>query len=344
MNGTIRGKAFVAACVASTLGGCGFYVSNIRFTSVEVCSEEYASRLHPNSGCLPPTRAENAQGFFLARYRLPISPDDAEVATGTKPLPAGTVNHLPSMIGRLFQAVDGSSDAKTRVWQAPPTGNIEFIAVGSDANPPHRAIATEILVKTDLAGVMQKKLTAGVELNPAKIVDAAFAAAGVPAAAALSGLREALVTQVIKVGYERYKFDAAKGDYYYVPMKPAALDSLMSAFAICNWSIDQDPGKQRANAREIARGALAAEALDPVPDCSGKLRALVQQYRAGPIKPPAMPMQPGQNASTLSPEQANALIASVSAEYARATAKYLELQSHTSVLAIHWVPIRIAKD
>jgi hypothetical protein len=416
MNGTIRGKAFVAACVASTLGGCGFYVSNIRFTSVEVCSEEYASRLHPNSGCLPPTRAENAQGFFLARYRLPISPDDAEVATGTKPLPAGTVNHLPSMIGRLFQAVDGSSDAKTHVWQAPPTGNIEFIAVGSDANPPHRAIATEILVKTDLAGVMQKKLTAGVELNPAKIVDAAFAAAGVPAAAALSGLREALVTQVIKVGYERYKFDAAKGDYYYVSMKPAALDSLMSAFAICNWSIDQDPGKQRANAREIARGALAAEALDPVPDCSGnlrgnasiaqttknlieaihamsktradlkvagvvigaailrtegfselcskadigliaqgkagslstldcdQLRALVQQYRAGPIKPPAMPMQPGQNASTLSPEQANALIASVSAEYARATAKYLELQSHTSVLAIHWVPIRIAKD
>lgn len=409
-------KALVAACAASALGGCGFYVSNIRFTSVEICSEEYASRLHPDSGCLPPTRAENAQGFFLARYRLPISPDDAEVATGAKALPAGTFNHLPSMIGRLFQAVDGSSDAKAHVWQAPPTGNIEFIAVGPEANPPHRAIATEILVKTDLAGVMQKKLTAGVELNPAKIVDAALAAAGIPVAAAPSGLREALVTQVFKVGYERYKFDAAKGDYYYVSMKPAALDSLMSAFAICNWSIDQDPGKQRANAREVAHGTLSAEALKPVPDCAGKLkdnnsiaqttknlveavqavrrtradlkvagvvigaailrtegfselcskadigliaqgkasglstldcdalRALVEQYRAGPIKPPAMPMQPGQNASTLSAEQAKAIIASVSAEYARATAKYLELQSHASVLAIHWVPIRIAKE
>ena len=415
MNKNTLGKSLLAACAASMLGGCGFYVSNIRFTSVEVCSEEYASRLHPNSGCLPPTRAENAQSFFLARYRLPISPDDAKVITGEDNLPAGTVNHLPSMIGRIFEAVDKSDDPKTHVWQAPPTGNIEFIAVGPAENPPHRSIATEVLVKTDLAGVMQKKFTAGVELNPAKIVDAALLAAGIPAAAAPSGLREALVTQVFKVGYERYKFDAAKGDYYYVSMKPAALDSLMSAFDICNWSIDQDPGRQSANSRAVARGVRAAVVLDPVPDCAAtlssndsisepakhlvrqiqaardsrkdfrvagmvigvailrtegisemcskadigliakggapklstldcdSLRALVQQYRAGPIKPPAMPMQPGQNASTLSEQQANAVIASVSAEYARATAKYLELQSHTSVLALHWVPIQVAK-
>jgi hypothetical protein len=426
------------AAIAVGLTGCSaIYVGNVKFTSTEICSEEYASRLHPHSGCLPPTRAENAQGLFLARYRLPIS--QCEACSLTKDCPKTTdagaqnctppkqesKNHLPSLVGRLFKAKQeegGDSD-----WEAPASGNIEFIAVGPVVNPPHTAIPTEILVKTDISGVVQKKLSAGVELNAGALVDGALAAAGIPvAAAAKTGLKKALEDQVLTANFGRSGLDAATGAYYYVSVTSDELDHLMSAFRICNWYIDQEPGHRKttdsrssnstlAPDTETTGAAEARQSLLPVKDCAeslksaasisdvtrtlisaiqatrdrrpdlrvvglvigaaiaqtikghselctsvelglirqGKtpekptascdsLRALVDQFqKTQQITPPSTPDAPREQASVLTADQSKMLITALSASYARESFKVLNIESHTSVLAIHWVPVRI---
>lgn len=412
----------LAALAASTLGGCGIYVGNIRFTAVEVCSEEYASRLHPNSGCLPPTRAENAQSFFLARYRLPVpSSEAAAITAGSKPpsndsSTKADPNQLPSFIGRIFKAEAESQSDRTITWRAPSTGNIEFISVLDEKGSTHRKLATDVLVNTDLAGVVQTKLSLGAELNPAAIVSAALVASGLPATAAPSGLQEALSQQVLSAGFGRTGFNAAKGRYYYVSLGAEQLDSLMSALAICNWSVDQDPSKQKSG-RAGTSGASAAAYSPPIETCAetlaksrtkfsgtstleliqqieatradrgdlkvvglvigvallhtdsgtseicnqadlglimqGKtgalsnpscdsLRALLDKYmKTGAIEPGPNSGPAAKTASTLSADQAKTLIVSLSAEYARASYKILQLHSHTSVLALHWIPVQI---
>jgi hypothetical protein len=254
------------------LSGCStIYVGNVPFTTVEICTEELASRLHPHSGCLPPTRAEHAQRFFLARFRLEVSPDEAQnlIDPAANGRPA---NQLPSWIGRVFRPVSDQAADGNLVWKAPETGNMEFSAIGDVGAPPERSIATEILINTDISGVVQKKLALGAELNPAEVVDRALGAVG--AAGIPPGLRDALVEKVAKLGYERNGFDAGKGSYYYVSMTPRNLDSLTSAVSICGWDIRQKPGDQHAGSealvQELAKGPGAAAHVD---DCTRRLAA-----------------------------------------------------------------------
>jgi hypothetical protein len=438
-----------AAAIAVWLSGCSaIYVGNIKFTSTEICSEEYASRLHPHSGCLPPTRAQNAQGLFLARFRLPVSQCEACNLTNDcpetkvagvlrcsqpeqKPKPEQQPkNLLPSLVGRIFKAVQDNGDESD--WEAPASGNIEFIAVGPVDKPPHMAIPTEILVKTDISGVVQKKLTVGADLNAGVLVDSALTAAGIPvAAAAKLGLKKALENQVLNANFGRSGLDAAKGAYYYVSIGPGELDRLMSAFTLCNWYVVQEPGHQkttdtRASSATQAPGAGGtgvAEAKKPplpVKDCAeilknapsisdetrnlisaiqvtrdgrpdlrvvglvigaaiaqtvkgqselctstelglirkgdkeenknkltpscDSLRVLVEKFKnSEEIKPVSTPDSPRTSPSVAAEDQANTLLTSLSAAYARASFKALDIESHTSVLAIHWVPVRIAK-
>jgi len=81
----------------------------------------------------------------------------------------------------------------------------------------------------------------------------------------------------------------------------------------------------------------------PTASCDS-LRALVDQYQnTGQITPPSTPDAPREKASVLTADQSKMLITSLNAAYARESFKVLNIESHTSVLAIHWVPVRIAK-
>jgi hypothetical protein len=232
------------AALLAILPGCStIYVGNVPFTTVEICTEELASRLHPHSGCLPPTRAEHAQRFFLARFRLEVSPTEAESLINSAGA-AQSGNQLPSWIARVFRPVSDQAADGSPVWKAPQSGDMEFSAIGDVKAPPERNIATEVLINTDLSGVVQKKLAAGAELNPAEVVDRALGAVG--AAGISAGLRDALVEKVAKLSHESNGFDAGKGRYYYVSMTARNLDSLTSAVSICGWDIRQKPGEQHA--------------------------------------------------------------------------------------------------
>ncbi len=414
MYRTLWRSTLVAALASPLLGGCGIYVGNIRFTAVELCSEEYASRLHPSTGCLPPARAENVQSFLLTRYRMPISPFETRTLTGWTPDTGRSGNFLPSILGRVFEPTNASDDAQRQVWRAPTTGDIEFISMGDSAAPPQAGLNTEVLVSTDLSGIVEKKIAASVDFNPAIVVDAALGASGIASGALPSGLRDAL-TQVVRAGYQRHSVDIAKGSYYYASLRSADLDGLMTAFADCNWSIAQDPQKQKARSADTRAVASLADGTPPVVDCAKKLagdksiprnvlpliaaieatraqrpgfkvagvvvgaaiihtargsselcssadigtiqsgatralstmecealRSLLEQYKSGGAGQADLKDAQGKPAGALSDAQSKTLVIALSAGYARSTYKALDIQPHTSVLAIHWVPIRVA--
>lgn len=419
----MRNKLGLAA-VCLLLSACStIYVGNVPFTSVEVCSEELASRLHPRSGCLPPTRAGTAQGFYLARYRLQVSPGEAAnlgVTASEKPgdSKSDPVNHLPSWIGRVFKTSHEIQGDKL-VLRVPPTGNLDFIPLGSESARPEAGIRTEPLVTTDITGVVQKKLSVGAEISPTEVVDRALKFSGLNAAGIPPGLREVLLDQVIKAGYERQSTDAAQGTYYYVSMTPAMLDSLTSALVLCDWRIPGEPGRQTAsiiaptanpgddlrfpisankpdsacfkdkldNDKTIAGGvktllkdlqevASARPDLDVVGIVIGvailhtvkgksemcsradlgllekegmrsslktssceELRLALVNF-AG-TRPAAATEGTAAAGTPLSNNERKQLLLSVHAEYARAAYKALEIQPHTSILAIHWIPAQL---
>jgi len=425
------------------LAGCGtIYVGNVSFTSVEVCSEELASRLHPHSGCLPVTRSENIQGFFFSRFRLQLSPSEAAKVAELSKLgkengkeedkekakekakAKDKENYVPSWIGRVFVANPGSNASQVEKWLVPATGNIEFLSLGDINSPPERAIETEIQFLTDFSGVVQKKIGAKIDLDPANIVESALGSPGVVAIP--SALRSALVDKVAKIGLSRQTFDAAKGSYTYVSMNPPELDSLTNALALCGWSVAQAPDRQEQDTTGSGRTSTAVTGTgNPRSDCSAHLdkkpalssgikdllKALESGARERAIKvvgivigvailhtdrgrseicskrefglvdrntgetpdagscgdlwttlkkysseaapaaaagaasaaqPASTPIDDKKKAA-LTDDQKKTILIAVDAAYSRAAYKAIDIQPHTSVLAIHWIPARIAK-
>jgi hypothetical protein len=244
------------------LTGCStIYVGNVPFTTVEVCSEELASRLHRQSGCLPPTRAENAQGFYLARYRLQVSPSEKNNldAVTSEPRWPSPVNLMPSWIGRAF-SVDAHRAGDKLAMNVPSSGNLDFMPLGSEVDRPESKIKTEVLMTTAMTGAVQKKLSVGAEVNPAEVVQRALNASGL-AAAAPSGLKDVLLGQVVQAGYQRQSTSAAQGAYFYVSMTPDMLDSLRSALQLCGWSLDVPPGQQKAAGSGLSSTSGPGEAI-----------------------------------------------------------------------------------
>lgn len=249
------------------LSGCGIYVGNVKFSAVEICSEELASRLHPTKGCLPPTRAENVQSFYLPGYRLPISSAEAGALVANS-RPGNLKNYLPSFIGRGFNAKASVSDSESTVWLAPETGDIEFLPTGIYGDSPESNIETEVLYTTDLTGIVQKKVQVGGELDPSKIVDAALKLSGAPP---LPGLSAALADKLIKLGISHQSIDLGKGGYYYVSMAPPTLDSLTYALSLCGWRVDQSNTRQRGKTAGAIVYSTAHETIDPINGCAKSL-------------------------------------------------------------------------
>lgn len=118
-------KTAIALIVASVgLQGCGtIHVGNVPFSSKEICSAEYADWYHPNSSCLPPTRAANIQSYFMEEKRLGISGDEArqvdraaqaeDVAYALSSLQqaVNVSNVLQISIAKLLNSIDTSQKA-----------------------------------------------------------------------------------------------------------------------------------------------------------------------------------------------------------------------------------------
>ena len=406
-------KSLVAAGLfALAFSGCShIYVGDVSFTSVEVCSEELASRLHPHTGCLPPTRAENAQSYFLARYRLQLSPNEAKNIESGTPQDGGK-NLLPSWLGRAFRvAVETGANGNSLV--VPASGDLEFVPLDKF---PERQIETEVLVQTNLSGVVQKKVKASVALDPAEIARMALGLAGLPQ---IQALQDVLVSQVLNAGHEKYSLNSATGSYFYVSMTPAELDSLTMALARCGWRVDVPPGRQKTTSTSVSDadvgnsiplpaqfgnplaecGPRPGESNAPAPNTAALLAAIktaadgrmpyaglvigvailhtedarseicsrtqlglvasgteltepgsclqlkraLDNFKAPPegLVPAAFGTSSIMPGGELSKAQKATLIQALSAAYAKGTYKILDMSPHTSVLAIHWLPVRL---
>jgi hypothetical protein len=391
----------MVAVLAAALSGCGtIYVGNVSFTSVEVCSEELASRLHPHSGCLPVTRAENVQGFYYTRFRVQLSPKEAADLTDSPKSPGK--NLVPSWIGRVFVANADSDAGKDRKWLVPVNGNLDFLPLGNATSQPESAIPSEIQFQTDFSGVVQKKFEASVELDPAKIVESALGAGAIPPA-----VSDVLVKKMIQAGIGSKSFDAGKGKYTYVSMSPPQLDSLTNALALCGWRVVQATNRQEqetsgSRPRAAWRGkprSGCSQKLAAVPSVRDEVKTLLRDVEAlarddievvgivigvailhtdkgrsdicsdQEIKLVDRGESPGAGTTceklwtqlkdlkladglTSDAKSAGAtagpdsdptqILRALNAEYSRAAYKAIDIQPHTSILAIHWIPALVA--
>ena len=190
-----------------------------------------------NSGCLPPTRAENAHGLFFGRYRLQVSSEEAANLPHIKqPNPNEQTNQLPSWIGRAFRATSiQRKGPEPMVFRAPSVGNLDFIPLGDFDNPPEIKLKTESLVTTDISGAVFKQLDLAASANAGGIVAAALKIQGIPPEAS-SKLEKVLHDYVASAQTSKSSAAAAAGTYYYVSLKNRDLDSLTRALGKCNLS------------------------------------------------------------------------------------------------------------
>lgn len=344
------------------------------------------------------------------RYRLPLSQLEADVLSKVDPSKPENKNLLVSWIGRAFRAQVTHVDGNLTLSVA-PTGNLDFIPLGTAKARPEENIESERLVVTDLSGVVQKKLDLSAEINPAEVVDRALTASGLTANALPIGLKEVLMGQVVEAAYQRSSTDSGLGTYYYVSMTPAMLDSLTTGLRLCNWSADTAPGNQTANSisatvnpgETISLRRLSQYAIS---DCTSQLKKdgrLVPEIQAllesiqtastdtdvmGIVIGVAVLQTKGQSeycskfdlgliakkglktalttpscealrqalsnftgarpviadadasaGTPLTDEEKKQILISLHGEFARATYKTLNLQQHSSILAMHWIPV-----
>lgn len=258
--------------------GCGsIYVANVRFTSVEVCTEELASRIKPNEGCLPPARASSVQSVNMVRYRHQVGEVEAnrvsvaarthsaeEVKAGTSGAPRNlgvadgrganegdSRNLLPSWLGRTFKVTPDQLQCD------PVSGNsclnVEFLPTGDFGKSAYLALDTQVYVRTDISGVVQQKLAARVDLNPTQLAERAVKASGIGGAVLGTSLADALADQVLTASFYRESVNAGRGTYYYVSLSNDDLDSLISVLQTCGLLDQSYLASAKGTSTRIAR-------------------------------------------------------------------------------------------
>lgn len=228
----------IGCCACSSI-----YVGNVKFKPEEICSKEYASSIPlEKTACLPPARAVNAQSYFFERFRPTVSLTEVRLVeqaassvsrVGVSP----NENLLPSVVGRLFRAKEGDNGMLS-VPEA--RGNMEFIPA-SGVLSEH--IPTELQVSTNLSGVIWQKVGVSAELDAGQLLADALKTHGISFSALSGPLKDKLVAQV---NYARQTSDAACGNYYFVSMKPAEVDKLVTDLRANAQLIDQAPSLKEA--------------------------------------------------------------------------------------------------
>lgn len=378
-----------AACWMLTLGltACStIYVANVPFTTVEICSEELASRLHPYSGCIPATRAKDAEGAFVGRYRLPISELEWNGVISAVAATSGVskTNLLPSWIGRAIPRQDLE---KTGPMFFPmPKHNSINVLGGASIVKATEKIPTEVFFHTDLSGIIHKKIKAETEFNAATIAKNALQFAGIPATPSLQGM---LAEKVLAVGYMSDSISAGSGGYYYVSMNTEQLDGLTTALSICNKPknkskkcsemlknepVDDNVKALITEAEKVAEkvgvtnvgivigvsilhtqgasefcsqkdiGLLSKEGSnEPLSlNCTMLHNALNTPDLTAAVSAAAVNAYASGVPDTAKKHLKNNLLISIQAAYSKTTVKKLGVYPHTSVLALHWLPLAVS--
>lgn len=383
-------KTAIAAALGGLLSlpvyGGGIYVGDVKFFAKEVCSREYTSTFSFNSGCLPPTRVANAQNYFFEDMRLPISHDEAkrldqvvyEMTHNTNDVSAIKDNLLPSLIGRVFvtdtkDPPDSTKPNHVRYIVPQHGGNFQMLPVENELQV--KKIKTEVLVNSDLSGVIRTKLGVSATANLNDMVASALKVAGLPSAQISTQL-----TADISAALSRTS--VGTGSYYYVSMTNETLDGLTG-----NTYLAQHISPQPADRDETSQTNEPSDSsgTKPVPCKLAKVLGIsaatqiatgkglgiitgvaILRTRSGrsevcstmeiaAYKQGTTPTAIGNNESACENLAAllevNAVtkasipsaLAHLNAGYRQESYKILKLGDHASVLAIQWLPLVLTR-
>lgn len=378
-------KTAIAAVIGSLLSlpVHAVKIGNVDFSAAEICSKENATFLHPNSGCLPLSPVQNEQQYYYEHQRLPISIDDAkELDLLAKELSDNSTgsairaNLLPSLIGRVFvtekQASDSTDPDHIRYQIPENNGRLRFLNGTQDH--PFPKLQTELMLSSNVTGIISKKLNASASVSLDPIIDTALKAVGIPASKVNTQLRANLAAALSKVSM-------GAGNYYYVSVSHKELTELTEG-VLKPYLSPQPAGQSEARkSNEPAHPQLPPVSIpeEIVNKFGLTTTSLVTGQGLGIItgvavlrtrsassetcshfavevdnksKSPASSGNDATNCANLrnllteagvAHADLPAAVANLNAGYSQDSDKTMQLSDHASVLAIQWIPLSLTK-
>ena len=314
----------------------------------------------------------------------PITAMQLRVAVDTaayllKDKPSGSAIHdnlLTSLIGRVFvtdkKVPDSTKPNHVRYAVPLHGGNFQFLPMAN--KPQVKKINTEVLVNSDLSGVIRKNMGASGSVDLDQMVGLALKAAGIPAPKINSKLTAQLSAALSQTSL-------GTGSYYYVAMTDEALDELTGtalAWYISPQPADRDETNQTNDPSDFPKSTQVpialAEALGiaktiQIPPEKGLgiiTGVAILRTRSGQTEV-CSSMEIGLHKKGTSPSDIGSdktscaalrnilaehdiahadispVLASLNAGYRQESYKFLKLGDHASVLAIQWIPLSLTK-
>ncbi len=307
------------------------------------------------------------------KSQLRIAVEEASRLTTTEATSYIHPNLLPSIIGRVF-VTDRIVNGEDVRYKVPGhDGNFQFIPL--DKKYKVQQIPTEVLVNSNLDGLIRKNRSASGSFSIDQVVAAALKASGIPSPKINLQLKAQISTAISRASM-------GSGNYYYVSMTDEALDKLTGTILkgyLSAQPIDRDeahrsnevsdPGCRVCNAdykTALAELGLGNFDIGQNQGLGVIVGAAILRTRSGHTEvcssneiavynPTKSPSALG-NDGTACAKLRNILIthgvasadiptalSSLSSGYRQESYKTLQIIDHASVLAIQWVPVSIPK-
>ena len=305
--------------------------------------------------------------FFKSQLRIAVA--EASRLTTTEATSYIHPNLLPSIIGRVFvtEKIVNGDDVRYKV--PGHDGNFQFIPL--DKKYMVQQIPTEVLVNSNLDGLIQKNRSASGSFSIDQVVAAALKASGIPSPKINTQLKAQLSIAISRAS-------TGSGNYYYVSMTDEALDKLTGTTLkgyLSAQPIDRDEA-HRSNEVSDPGCNVCNSGFKSVADELGLgdfdigknqglgiiVGAAILRTRSGhtevcssgeidvynPTKSPAALGSDGTACAKLreiltthgvAKADIPMALASLSAGYRQESYKTLQIIDHASILAIQWVPI-----
>lgn len=313
-----------------------------------------------------------SDALFL-KSQLRIAVEEASRLTTTEATSYIHPNLLPSIIRRVF-VTDRIVNGEDVRYKVPGhDGNFQFIPL--DKKYKVQQIPTEVLVNSNLDGLIRKNRSASGSFSIDMVVAAALKASGIPSPKINMQLKAQLSTAISRAS-------TGSGNYYYVSMTDEALDKLTGTILkgyLSAQPIDRDeahrsnevsdPGCRVCNAG--FKSALAELGLGDfdIGENQGLgviVGAAILRTRSGHTEvcssgeidvynPTKSPTALGSDSTAcaklreiltthgVAKADIPMALASLSAGYRQESYKTLQIIDHASILAIQWVPINPIK-
>lgn len=315
---------------------------------------------------------------IFTQTQLHVAADIVTDLLENKPSSSAIKNNLlPSLIGRVFvtQRKDSGNATDIRYKVPENGGNFQFIPLDDKSKVNY--IKTEMLVNSDISGVLRKTVgvSGSVDLTP--MIAAALAAAGIPPVKADHPQLKANLSDALS------RSSVGTGNYYYVSMSADELDKLTGRTLkgyISYQPADRD--EERQTHEPSRRGKEAESSVDcilinnlgitPLSLSVGEGLGIItgvailrtrsarsevcSSKEIAAYNPNKTPLSIGNDATAcnelrnilaghgVTSADIPAALASLSAGYRQESYKTSKVGDHASVLAIQWVPISIPKQ